>query len=407
VTQLRLPVGSGRLRSKPASSARLVNCYAEQLPAGAKTPIIVQRTDGVVELDLDGQSVGTGPIYGMIAALDPADGLFVVSGAELYRVSPRNGSVSLLGNIGSGASIQNVSMAINTTSVVVVNNPRAYHYTLLTGVFGQITDADFLGAGDVKFLSNYLLFREPDAGIFFGADFGSATSFDALAFATAETAPDNLVGLEADHVQALLFGSDSIEIWDNDPSAGSFPFRRAANGFVELGCLNGRTIAKLDNSVFWLASDYTIRRLSGATPQRVSDHAFEQFLASIEVASASAYAYSRGGHLFYVLTCNQGTWVHDVTTGEPHERQTYGRDFWRWSTTRCTTAGSTSATSRATRSGISTPRPTTSSATRCAWNGLISRSTPSRSVRFIAVSRSSAKPASGSRTARARILRSC
>lgn len=328
MTQLRLPIGTGQHRSRPASSSRLVNCYAEQLPPDAKTPVVVQRTDGVVEAPFDDIEVGTGPIYGMLAALDL---VFVISGSQLWQFGS-NLIPTLVGSIGAGASIQNCDMAANTTSLVVVNNPRAYYYTPSTVTFGQITDADFLGASDVEFLDNYLLFVEPDSGVFFGSDLGSATSFDALNFATAEGSPDELVGEIVDHRQALLFGTDTVELWD-DTGQGDFPFGRAANGFVQLGCLNGRTIVGLDNSVFWLASDYTIRRLSGVTPVRVSTHAVEQFLSSIEVASANAWTYSRGGHIFYVLTCNQGTKVFDVTTGEWHDRQTYGRDFWRWGST--------------------------------------------------------------------------
>jgi hypothetical protein len=156
---------------------------------------------------------------------------------------------------------------------------------------------------------------------------GSVISFDALNFATAEGSPDNLVGMKVDHREAILFGTKSVEIWTNTGTAG-FPFERSVNGFVELGCLNGKTIAKLDNSVFWLASDFTVRRLDGVTPIRVSTHALDQFLTNIDIASARAYSYSQDGHLFYVLTCSDGTWAYDVTTQQWAERGTYGDTFW-------------------------------------------------------------------------------
>jgi hypothetical protein len=252
--------------------------------------------------------------------------LFVVSGSSLYKIDTNKVS-TLLGSIGTPG---NIDIDSNTDSVVVVNEPNAYYWDGTT--FGQITDADYTsrGAGDVEFLSNWLLFREPDSGRFFGADIGTATDFDALNFATAEGGPDELVGLKADHLQACLFGENSVEIWDNDPSAGDFPFARAVNGYAEIGCLNGRSIAKLDNSIFWLASDYTVRRLEGITPVRVSTHAVEQKIVDSTISSARGFTYSQDGHFFYVLALTEGTFVYDATTGLWHERESYGSSTWNW-----------------------------------------------------------------------------
>jgi len=111
----------------------------------------------------------------------------------------------------------------------------------------------------VEFNNNYLLFRQPGTGIFFGADVGGATSFNSLNFSTAEGAPDNLVGLQSDHLQVLLPGEKTMEIWENVGGSG-FPLCPRRQWVHELGCLNGRTMVKCDNSVFWVANDYTVRR---------------------------------------------------------------------------------------------------------------------------------------------------
>lgn len=312
----RLPTHSYRLRSTPASTARLVNCYPEGLPPDAKTPVLLSRTPGIT----DWTTVGNGPINGLMAALGY---LYVVSGTKLYQVDSGK-TATLLGDVGT---IAQIDMAANTDAVIVTNTPNAYYYDGTT--FGQVTDADFLalGANSVEFLDNFILFTVPNSDTFGGFDLGSVTSYDALNFATAEGAPDNLVGMKVDHRQAILLGQETIEVWENVGGAG-FPFSRAANGFIELGCFNGATAAKLDNSIFWVANDYTVRRLSGTTPVRVSTHAVEQWLTTITMSSARAYSYTQDGHLFYVLTAPQGTFVYDATTNEWHERQTYGQDYW-------------------------------------------------------------------------------
>lgn len=311
-----LPIASTRLRSRPSSTARLLNCYAEELPQNAKSSVLLTRSPGVASWT----TVGNGPIHAMFATMGS---LFVVSGTKVYKVNS-NGNATELGDIGSAG---NIDMDSNGSVLVIVNQPNAYYWDGAT--FAQITDSDFTsrGAGDVEFVDNWLLFREPNSGRFFGADPGSATSFDALNFATAEGFPDDLVGLKVDHREIVLFGAETIELWANTGVSG-FPFERVTNGLLEIGCLNGRTVVKQDNTVMWLADDYTVRRLNGTTPLRISTHAVEQAIVNATIAAGRAYAYSQDGHLFYVLTFPEGTHVYDATTQEWHERQTYGEDYW-------------------------------------------------------------------------------
>jgi hypothetical protein len=321
MARLQLPVHSYTLRSTPASPARLVNCYAEALPADAKTPLILSRAPGVASFS----TVGNGPIRGMHDAFGY---LFVVTGTTLYRL---DSAVSVL-DMGTIPGTGWVSMDHNIDTLVIVAEPNAYTCDPATfGSVAQITDVDFTGRGAkyVKFVDNYLLFMEPNSGRFFGADVGSATSFNALNFATAEAAPDDLVGMTVDHRQVVLLGEKSGEIWENTGAAG-FPFERSINGFFEIGCFNGDTVAKMDNSVLWVANDYTVRKLQGVTPQRISTHAVEQFLTTVDLSTGKAYAYSQDGHFFYVLTFSTGCWVYDATTNEWHERSSYPNDYYKW-----------------------------------------------------------------------------
>ncbi len=322
MARLPLPPHSYQLRSRPASSARLVNCAPEPLPQGAKASFALVRTPGIGTWT----TVGTGPIYAMHRAFGY---LWVISGAKLYRVDT-NLTVTEIGSVGF---VSRIDMDHNTTTLVVVNQPNAFYYDTTTSTFAQITDVDFTsrGASGVEFLDNFLLFIEPDSGQFFCADVGSATSFDSLNYATAEGAPDNLVGVKVDHRQALLGGEETIEIWELRGGAG-FPFRRAANGFVEIGVANGATMAKQDQSVFWLAPDNTVRRLDGLTPVRISHAGIEQALGDVTIGSGVGFAYAQEGHLYYVLQFPERTFVYDATLKDWHERQSYGHPYWlAWS----------------------------------------------------------------------------
>jgi len=323
--QISLPIHSYDLRSRPSSSSRLVNCFAEQLPPDARSPTVLVRTPGVK----DWTTVGSGPIRGMYAAYiglttGQAEYLYVVSGSELYYVTTA-GASTLIGNVGSPTR---VDMSSNKTHVVVVNEPNGFYWDGTT--FGQITDADFLangGAGDVEFIDDFMLFRAPNNNFFFGSDIGDVTSFDALQFGEADVSPDLLVAMIVWNRLVINFGSKVGEIWENTGIAG-FPFERIINGTFDKGCLAAKTVAIQDNTVLWVADDYTVRQLQGINPVRVSTHAVDQFIAKSTVSSLEAFAYDQEGHFFYVLTSHEGTWVLDLTTGAWAERESYGKDNW-------------------------------------------------------------------------------
>lgn len=317
---ISLPLHSYKLRAAQASTARLVNAYVEQLPPDGKAPFLLTRAPGVA-------SWGTvGPSGATIEGMHTDHGLlYVVSGGGFYSVTSA-ASATFRGAVGSSAEID---MDSSDVSVVIVSPPLAYHWTSPT--FAQITDAEFLsrGAGDVEYQGGRMLFRQPSTGVFFGSDSGSVTAYDGLNFATAEGSPDALLGLKVDHEQVVLFGEKTTEFWFNDGGSG-FPYARMPNGIIELGCANGKTVAKLDNSLWWVAGDYSVRRLDGFTPVRVSTHAIEQWLHTVTLASLRGFSFTQEGHLFYLLTAPEGAFFFDVTTQLWHERQSYGFDTWNW-----------------------------------------------------------------------------
>lgn len=319
--QLQLPVHSYRLNSVPGGSARLVNCYAEQAPAGSRSPVMLKRAPGIISrtsLGAAGRGVHATP-----------DALFAVAGQTLYKVS----SSWVATEIGTVSGGKPVWMADNNSQLVVGSSGgRWYVYSLSSGTYGEISDGDFAarGASSAQFVDNYISFTEPGSGRWFTSDLADADSFDSLNFATAEGAPDNVVSQVVDHREVVLLGEKSVEIWYNAGVSG-FPFQRSPNGFVELGCAANRGSTKQDNSVFWLANDFSARRLSGATGVRVSSHGTEEMWRGYStVADCECYAYTWNGHHFvvYRFPTAGACWVYDVTTGEWHERQSYGYDGW-------------------------------------------------------------------------------
>lgn len=310
-----LPVAS--YSDPPASAARLINCYVEQASPQGKGPVIVNGAPGISAF----RNSGTG----VVRAAHVVQGTpycVVGDGFLSFGASPAS--------IGSVVGSARPQIADNGTQIVVLIAPRAWLYTIATGAFTEITDTDFTsrGASSVQFIDNYFSFTDADSGRWFISALADGSSFNALHFATAEGAPDNLVTHVVDHRQALLLGTNSAELWDN-VGASSFPFIRNPSGFIEIGCLAGDTAQKIDQSVIWLANDLTVRRLQGITPVRVSTHALEKAMLGYTVASAYAFTYVWQGHLCYALNFPEATWIFDITTGQWHERKSFGVNYWR------------------------------------------------------------------------------
>lgn len=317
-------------RSVNAADNRMVNLYPELVPEGGKEPAFLQRCPGLSLLT----SVGNGPIRGLWAV---NSFLYVASGGGLYRVDT-NYDVTFLGYInGSGP----VSMTDNGTQLFVACNPDAFIYNISTGVFSQITDPDFPGAVNVGYLDGYFVFNEPDSQRFWVTSLNDGTQIDPLDFASAEANPDIIVSLIVSHREVWLFGNNSIEVWYNAGTA-DFPLERIQGAVLEFGCQAPYSVAKMDNSLFWLGADARgsgiVYRSNGYNAVRISTHAVEWQIQQYSVTNdAVAYTYQQDGHSFYVLifpTANT-TWVYDVSTGLWHERAYWDGVQYRRHRTNC------------------------------------------------------------------------
>lgn len=261
---------------------------------------------------------------GVLSALAFNENISIIHvGTKVWKVDALAGS-TLLGSTVVTAS-RATSMASNGAVVMLVMPEGGYFINPVTGTVTQITDSDFYGADTVDFIDGFFVFNHPGTGQFQCTQL-YGTDIDGLDFATAEGAPDELVSLIVDHRELWLMGRTTTEVWVN-VGGQDFPFERIQGAFLEVGCAAAHSVAKMDNSVFWLANDDrgfgTLQRAAGYSPQRVSNHAFEFAVNNYSrIDDAVAYTYSQEGHSFYVLsfpTAN-ATWVFDAATGEMHER---------------------------------------------------------------------------------------
>ncbi len=265
-------------------------------------------------------SADSGAVRGMHAPTDNGAGIVVV-GSSVYRLS----ATFVLTEIGTIDDLYTpVKIDDNGLQAVIVTGPKGYVVDLAANTVVEISSPAFYGADNVDFLNTYGIFNRPGTNQFYITGPNEIT-FDALDFATAESNYEPIVNFIVSHDELIFFKRTATEIW-RVTSSPDFPFTRDTNAAIEHGCAARDSVAKMDNTVFWLGRNDEgggiVYRLNGYTPVRVSTSAIESAIAGYaDMSDAVAYTYQQKGDTFYVLSFPTGnaTWVFNAKTNLWHQ----------------------------------------------------------------------------------------
>lgn len=309
--QREIPLAANTSEQDISGNELLVNVYP-RASTGGKYPFNLINTPGLAffcEL----------PTFPVLGLHNNKGRVFAVTPSKMYEIF-KNGTFKELGDVDLKGR---VSMEDNGIQVVVVDGIKGFYYDARDGDVKQITDSAFYSASTVTYQDGYFLFDRKGTGQFFISELLDV-AFDPLDFATAEGQPDPLVAILSDHREIFLFGTETIEVWYNS-GASDFPFERNQGAFIEKGCSARYSVAKQNNTVYFIGSDLMVYQMTGYTPVRISTHAVEKTLKDVDLNDAFAYTYQDEGHLFYVLTIPSRdiTWCYDISTGAWHIRQSY------------------------------------------------------------------------------------
>lgn len=307
-------------RSVNAANARMVNLFPEIVPDAGKEPAFLNRAPGLSLL----VTVGSGPLRGewVMGAF-----LYVVSGSTLYKVDSLY-NVTTLGTVSGTTGPVSMTSGIvagNEWLFIACNGP-SYLYNDRFAAFAQIVDPSFPGAVTVGYLDGYFTFNQPNSQRIYVLPLDLQT-FDASQVAINDGASGNTVGIAVTHRELWVFSDNAVQVWYDAGLSPGFPFAPIQGALSETGCAGAYTIAKMDNSIFWLGRDPRgqgiVYRSKGYTGERISTHAVEwQIQQYGDISDAIAYTYQQDGHAFYVLTfpSANATWVYDSATQSWHER---------------------------------------------------------------------------------------
>ena len=296
---------------KDYSAERLLNFYARPHPDAGAGRMILAPTPGLTA-------------FATLSAGRPVRALMFERG-NIYAAC--GGTFFARGvAVGSIPDDPETTIASNGLQVAVVAGGGYYVWDGAT--FAQYPTGAFDEAGSVTRLDGYLIIAEKATGgglnargqRFAWSALGDATTIDALSFASSESAPDNIVRVFADHSELWMFGTDSIEIWGNS-GAADLPFTRFSGGVIERGCGFPMSVAKDDNSVFWVGDDRIAYRANGYTPTVISTPAVGKALQ--EATEVIGLTFTWAGQKFYALRFpDRPALVYDMATGLWHERAT-------------------------------------------------------------------------------------
>lgn len=311
---MKLPLfGIGMQGATPVITAkRMQNFYIEQRPQGEKTQVVAL---GVPGLDLF--ATFSDRIRGMLP-IEQNNLLYVVTGGTFWQIDAsgvKTSRGSLLTTTG------NVMLAHNGTQVMVVDGTYGYIYNSSTLAFAQITDVDFPASPQsVTFQDGYFTIGLDDGKFYISAPY-NGLAWDALDFATAESDPDRLVRVFADHGELILFGDISTEFHTNI-GATDFPYARVQGANAEWGLAARYSAVKFDDSVAFLCKN----RMGQVLVGKLKGHAFEK-LSTPDIdktlnayathADATAFSYLLGGHAMYQINfpAEGESWLFDGLTG--------------------------------------------------------------------------------------------
>ena len=344
-----LPIGSYVSADPAASCKRLVNVMSEPVPADSvlqelkggnpsqeSAPAYLRRWAGITPFASDGTS---NPVRGLWTMLGV---LYAVIGTSLYSVS----STGVLTSVGAGIPGSSfVRMTDNAACLVILVPGTTTCYTYCPNASGQpafqqLTAATFLqfGAIDCKFVDSYIVFLAINGREFYNDDGQIVSGQNQITFTTNAVFPrefgtDLFVGMAVDHRTITLFGLITTEGYINVGNPVGTPFSTAPQSFMEMGCHPDAaySIALQDQSIFWIASDKTVRRKNGQTPVRVSNSGIEAILEHANLKGSYALTPNIAGHpcWVYVMPAAFRTIVYDCLTTEWFEVESYNLGYWR------------------------------------------------------------------------------
>ena len=303
--QKEVPLASDTAEGDVSGDEILINVYPRK-STGGKYQYTLTGSPGLAFF-------GELPTFPVIGIYHAGGKLFAVTPSKFYEVYS-DGSNREIGDVSLGPRID---MDDNGLQIVIVDGASGYSYDFDADEIAKIVDENFYPAKSVTEQDGYFIFERAGTNFFFISSLLSVEFPGDIQQAGGKTDP--LVKVISDHRELFLFGTETTRVQYNSGDA-DFPFELNQGAYIEKGCAAPHSVAKQNNTIYFVGSDLMVYEMNGYTPNRISTHAVEDSIANVRLSDAFAYTHQENGHLFYTLTipAQNVTWRFDISTRRWH-----------------------------------------------------------------------------------------
>ena len=250
----------------------------------------------------------------------------VTYGSGVFVAVSATGSSDRVMTSPDGITWQTRNSAADNTWMGVEYNDGLYVAVSTSGTNTRVMTSayatgSFPVATDCIFFDGYFVVTVLNSGKIQISGLYNGNSWDPLDFATAESSPDNLVGIGSTRQNIWLFGEYTTEIYYNSGNP-DFPFERVPGAVIDVGCESLTSVAEINGELYWLSDKKTIVKNEGYGFKTVSPPAINYQISKHTVTNnAVGYSYTLEGRTFYVINfpSDDKTWVLNTKTGQWHE----------------------------------------------------------------------------------------
>jgi hypothetical protein len=330
MSNIQLPIANGFYQSEslPVSAQQCVNWYPNVVQTQGLSQDTLFGVPGIREL------VTTGVLNQENRGVHVKAGIFYfVNGNKLYSLDKDSETEFSYTELGDVTGTGPVSMADNGTQLMIlVPGGDGFIYNEADGTpFQQILDAGFTANGApeiVVFVDGYFV-ATTDSKTFISSAVNDGLSWNALDAGSAEADPDAIRSAFVFQNQLFIFGSETIEAFQNVGGTG-FPFQRIQGLVIPKGISAPFGVTPTTNSFIFVGAGTNespaIWLFTGNGVEKISTTAIDNLLNDLtdaEIEGIVAVSYAEKGAYFSGFSLLDTDIYYDSITGRWHERKTF------------------------------------------------------------------------------------
>lgn len=314
-------------------SKSLINFYAETNSQDPARPVRLATSPG--SRLIDNASTLTTSVRGLFQADGFAGGKLVIPDGTTIRLYDTSGD-SFSALTGTLAGSDRVQAVFSEAQAGFLGNGALYQST--GSAVAALSDGDWATLLSDHSQSGFTSIATMGQRLIasYGSRFAFSTTLQfntttTLSWFTAESSPDGIVAVKAIGSVLYVCGTQTIEPWvqtgDNDA-----PFRPLTGQVIARGVACRDSLVELDNSLFFIADDRTVRRLDGLVPTilNAKDAWVSRALEAIDADDIICSKMETDAHSFYIINTPTFCIVYDIATQTFHKRNTKDETTWEW-----------------------------------------------------------------------------